>query len=354
MSGDKEIDGPRAIMPAIGTMKSGGRLEQGGNAESVLLIIGFPRSGTKLLRKLLNRHDRIFVTEELMFLTYLINRWDSYGDLSNPENFASMYEEIMRTHYFAVREAQGMPLIGKDEWYAQCKSFDALGLFLPIIRHEMHAPEDPGIWLGDKSPNYTTHIGEIRRAIPQAKVIHIVRDVRDAALSARRAWNKNIFRFAQRWSDGLRILQRDVADTGPGEFLEIRYEDLLTDPALTLTRATDYLGLPFSDKMLHLDRPSENHGDAKGSLEILPGNAWKYKTQMTSRERQTMEAICADELRRYGYECGENTVSRRLSRLRMAWYLALDVYNRLLFDLKLGRGLGFISRSMAGKARMRL
>ncbi len=320
----------------------------------ILFIIGFPRSGTKLLRSILNNHPRIFITSEMLFLPYLLDNWHRYGDLSNLDKFRLMHAEITKTFYFAVRADRGEDIIGAEQWHAACESFDPTGILLPLLRHETGAPEDEGIWLGDKSPNYTTHLGQINRALPEAKIIHIVRDVRDAALSARKIWNSNIYRYAQRWADGMRPLSRELESLPTRDCLELRYEDLLNEPAATLSRVTDFLELEFREDMVNLGKPSENFGDAKEAVGIMSGNTCKYKTQLTVNEQNRIEAVCSEILRHYGYEVATTAPDRRLSRVRMNCYMLADIGNRILFDLRLGRSYGFVARSMLARLRTRL
>jgi hypothetical protein len=320
----------------------------------ILFIIGFPRSGTKLLRSVLNNHPRIFITSEMLFLPYLLDNWDRYGDLSNPNNFGRMHADITRTFYFAVRAEQGLDIIDAEQWHAACESFDPTGILLPLLRHETGASEDEGIWLGDKSPNYTTHLAQIKRALPEAKIIHIVRDVRDAALSARKIWKSNIYRYAQRWADGMRPLSRELESLPARDCLELRYEDLLSEPAATLSRVTDFLELEFREDMINLGKPSENFGDAKEAVGIMSGNTRKYKTQLSGSEQNRIEAVCSEVLRHYGYEVATAAPDRRLSRVRMTCYMLADIGNRILFDLRLGRSYGFVLKSMLARLRTRL
>lgn len=320
----------------------------------ILFIIGFPRSGTKLLRSILNNHPRIFLAGELLFLPYLLDNWDRYGDLSNLDNFRLMHADITKTFYFAVRADQGMDIIDAEQWHAACESFDPTGILLPLLRHETRAPNSDEVWLGEKSPNYTTHLAQIKRALPEARIIHIVRDVRDAALSARKIWNSNIHRYAQRWADGMRPLCRELESLSPQDCLELRYEDLLSEPDATLSRVTDFLDLEFREDIVNLSKPSENFGDAKEAVGIMSGNTQKYKTQLTSREQNRIEAVCSKILRHYGYEVTTTAPDRRLSRARMTCYMAADIGNRILFDLRLGRRFGFVARSMLARLRTRL
>ena len=63
-----------------------------GTKRPAVFIIGIPRSGTTLLRNLLNRHPAIrLLTNETQFLPYWVSRWNEFGDLSNPEDFLSFY-----------------------------------------------------------------------------------------------------------------------------------------------------------------------------------------------------------------------------------------------------------------------
>lgn len=323
-------------------------------SRKIFFIIGFPRCGTKLLRTVLNNHANVFISGELMFLPYLLDNWERYGDLSKIDNFRVMHREIMNTFYFAVRANQGIELIQAEQWHASCIAFDPTGILLPLIRHETGAPQSDDVWLGDKSPNYTTHLRQIKNALPEAKIIHIVRDVRDAALSARKIWHKNIFRFVQRWADGMRVLWADLELVESKDYLELRYEDLLNDPISTLKRITNFLGLDFHEDMVLLNKPAENFGDAKAAVGILSGNTQKYMTQLTAVEQEKIESICSEVLSHYGYAVNNVGDDKSLSRFRMAWYMVIDIFHRLIFDLRLGRGVGFIAKGMLSRARTRL
>lgn len=322
--------------------------------QKILFIVGFPRSGTKLLRRILNNHPDVFIASELLFLPYLLDNWDRYGDLSDIGNFRTMYGDVTRTLYFKVREKEGIPLFSVQEWYAACETFDPTGVLASLIRHETEAPSGDGIWLGDKSPNYTTHLDQIKGGLPDAKIIHIVRDVRDAALSARKIWGKNMYRYAQQWADGMRVLHKDFELIRHEDRLELRYEDLLSEPLENVARITEFLGLEFYESMISLDKPSENFGDAKSTVGILSGNTGKYRTQLTEKQRQIIEPICSEVLRRYGYDVQAGPMHRRLSVSRMTWYMILDILNRMRFDLRIGRGFGFVARSMVWRSRTRI
>jgi len=157
------------------------------SGQRILFILGFPRSGTTLLRSLLCNHSEIYITYEMLFLPLILQRWHSYGDLSDYHNFGKLYRDVMATYYFVEKADAGRPSMDQRAWYESCKEYTPLEILAPVIRFETNAPEGAGIILGDKSPNYTTHVHQIAHAFPEAKFIHIIRDVRDAALSAKKA-----------------------------------------------------------------------------------------------------------------------------------------------------------------------
>ncbi len=320
----------------------------------MFFVLGFPRSGTKLLRAILNNHPRVFIANELLFLPLLAERFESYGDVSQLPNFRPMHRDVMATYYFAVRRKLGESLVTAEQWHAACESYDLTGVLAGIIRLETGAPGSGPVWLGDKSPNYTTHLAAVAAAVPDAKFIHIVRDVRDVALSARKVWGKNVYRFAQRWVDGLRVYESDHARLPAERVLEVRYEDLLASPEQTVRGLLDYLGADYQPGLLRLSRPSETFGDARGASGVMWGNLQKYRRQLSEREQRRLEQIAAVPLRHYGYPVDSRTGTRPVSRIAMAAYAILDVLNLFAFDLRLGRGLYFTVRGALARARTRL
>ena len=104
---------------------------------------------------------------------------------------------------------------------------DALRAF-----YELYAEKQGKERWGDKTPDYIKRMRQIKRVLPEARFIHVIRDGRDVTLST----NKRIVerghrdplpakRSARRWRNRIEKARAD----GPklGEYLEIRYEDLV-------------------------------------------------------------------------------------------------------------------------------
>lgn len=298
-----------------------------------IFIIGMPRSGTKLLRDLLNEHSRIGIPNiETNFLPTWVNNWQKYGDLSKRSVFKKFYRKMVHLSYFKYMKEGGY-LIDDDIWYNHCRNFTPSGVFEALIRHDAQIEYDSmKIW-GDKTPSYIKHIHFIKKVFPSARFIHIIRDVRDYCLSINRAWGKNMIRAAQRWCDDVqeaKIKGRELYK----DYIEIRYEDLISEPDLILKKICDFLDIEFDSQIKHLSRPTENLGDAKGLKEIKKDNKEKYLYLMNKNLLNEIETISASVLKSCGYSVNYNGEIKRINRVLTLYYKLLDGVNLLKFGIR--------------------
>ena len=294
-----------------------------------LFIIGMPRSGTKLVRSILNQHSNIRLTlVETEFLPYWVRTWHRFGDLSDWNNFRKFYFDSIKLPYFIYMKDYGR-LINCHDWYSRCKTFDVAGVFEALIKYDTMVEKDSEIW-GDKSPSYIRHTTLIKHLFPEAKFIHIIRDVRDYCLSVNYAWGKNMIRAAQRWADNIRQCRRESKAFNE-DYLEILYEDLLSEPEIILKTICDFLGVDYEPDMLKLSQPTEYIGCAKGYIGIYSKNKKKYINQLDKRTRLKIESITVDLLRDLGYEVEFENEPIRVSSIKMKIYQILDGINTLRF-----------------------
>ncbi|MCB9759655.1 MAG: sulfotransferase [Alphaproteobacteria bacterium] len=299
-----------------------------------LFVVGAPRSGTKLLRDLIRQHPRIGIpTYETEFLPRLSLTWSQFGDLSDRVAFERFYAWATRYLYFKYNTRDGT-LISADAWYAGCRSFDIQGVFEALCRHDGEVPDD-GIW-GDKSPNYRNHVPELAALWPDARFVHIIRDIRDVALSSRKAWGKSVLRNAQRWVDEVsacRAAGRSLSP--PARYHELRYEDLLQDPEAAMRQIAAFVGVDFVPEMTRPGRVSENLGDTRGQDRIVPGNTEKWRERMPADQLRHVEAICGPLLAELGYPLAHPLQPlARLGPARMVIHRAADGYNLLRFRVR--------------------
>jgi hypothetical protein len=304
---------------------------------SPLFLVGMPRSGTKLLRGLLNQHPSIEIPNvETHFLPYWKKHWKEYGDLSDQNNFSYFYNQVTNIPYFAyMREEEG--IIEKNDWYQGCKNFKISGVFEALIRHDSHTPiGSEKIW-GDKTPSYINQIPLIKELFPSAKIIHIIRDVRDYSLSTKVTWGKNMMRSTDRWVDGINTFRNNLKYY-PDDILELRYEDLLDNPEKQLSQICDFMNLKFDAHMLQLATPCEKSGNTKNETSIVKNNKQKFLSEMTFKERESLERIAKPILEQYGYPFEYKGKTKRVNNVKMLLYKVMDGLNLFRYESK-KRGL---------------
>ena len=297
-----------------------------------VFIVGMPRSGTKLLRGMLNGHSQIFIPlNETEFLPAWIRKWASFGDLSNHHTFMEFYQSFVDTFYFQNRMSEHGEQIRPDTWYIRCNGdFSIANVFEQLIRHDADVPEG-AIW-GDKSPSYLNHMDSIRAIYPTAKFIHLIRDARDYVLSLEKSFGKNKLRAAQRWYDSIVLAKNEGARLGQ-DFMEVRYEDLVDHPEREARRLCGFLHVEFEPSMIALQRVTENLGDTKGRKEIVSGNYGKYKRVLSTADLRGVESYCAEGLELMGYVLEvHNGPNRRLTPLEERRYQAGDVWRLVRLD----------------------
>ena len=84
--------------------------------------------------------------------------------------------------------------------------------------------------------------------------------------------------------------------------------------------------------MLILSSPSENYGDAKGCYKIVANNKEKWRHKLQSTMVKSIEELCRDELKNYGYSFEYKGKIKKLSRLKMGYLKIFDGINLLLND----------------------
>lgn len=298
-----------------------------------LFLLGYGRSGTKLLRSLLSAHPSISICDvETNFLITWAKEWQSYGSLENSSDFRKFYKKVTRYPYFIYRIRQGR-LIDETEWHALIRQYTPAGVFEALLRHDCHVPWNSGIVWGDKSPNYTSHLAVLRGLFPSAKFVHIVRDVRDVAWSSKQAWGSDVYRVCQRWADTV-MEPRKQAQDAQDCLCEIRYEDLIAEPEITLRTICAYLKLPYDEKMVVLHAAPENLGKAKGLRTILKNNTCEGRRHLSKRVLSRFDQIAGEQLYEFGYIAAVPCRQRRVGKCRM-WYLRLmDGARHLLREIK--------------------
>ena len=317
-----------------------------------LFIVGMPRSGTKLLRGLLGQHPRIRIPNiETDFFPFMVRWVREHGQPEQPDAFATLFEALRPAPYFMLR-AGGAATFDWSEWREHCGGrYDAAGLFEGFVRYETGSGAQTNCIWGDKSPAYMRHVDALLEHFPQARVVHIVRDVRDYCISVNKTWRKDMRRAAHEWARDVERAHR-LSRSQPSRCIEVAYEDLLRSPEALMRRLTTFLGIENADaSMLRLARPVEVRGDAAGRTEIMRDNFSKFAERLTPRQIGAIEALAFDTMQLVGYRPLHAARQKRLSTLEQRMLRLKDGASLLAHSAR-KQGLASALRFHLGHARL--
>jgi hypothetical protein len=293
-------------------------------------IVANPGSGTTLLRMMLDAHPDLAIPPETHFLPELIatareirranDRKPTGEELADAIASRRRWEDFHLDRDELVERMSGRR--GESGSKAAIRAF-----------YELYAESQGKPRWGDKTPDYLLYIRRIGRVLPEARFIHLIRDGRDVAASRRR-WrgraggkDRPVEAWAAQWRRWIETARRQSRDVE--SYLEVRYEDLVTDTEPVLRRVCEQIELDFRPEMLdyheragerlaELDRSlpaaegkgarEAGHRQAKHALTAAPPQESKiqaWRKEMSDAERVAFEAEAGELLEELGYPVGE-------------------------------------------------
>lgn len=282
------------------------------------IIVGAPRSGTTLLRFMLDAHSDLAIPPETGFLAAdpaLLQRL-------SPHEFSGFIEQFPpgapAWNDFRIPPAAWHEALASIEHFSPANAFRCF--------YRLYAARFSKTRWGDKTPSYVFRMEQIEDTLPEAHFIHLIRDGRDVALSWRKTWfspGPDMTTLASHWKQAVMAGLESRESTA--HHLDVRYEDLIHDTASVLQRICAFISLDFQPAMLNFFEHSParlaEHAERRrsdGTLVVgreerlkqqrlttqppVPGRALAWRTTLTSAERDAFASVAGDLLVELGYE----------------------------------------------------
>lgn len=235
----------------------------------MIVIGGCPRSGTTLLRRLLDEHPNI---------------------VCGPETSA-----LLPVRPSAAELAFSYDL-GADEVAALLAGARSQSGFVVAFFELVAARRGKGRW-AEKTPLNVRHVAWIFRHFPNARFIHVLRDGRDVVCSLRShpvrrfvdgAWtsvpqNRTVAACIRQW---LTLTGEGMPWRADPRYLEVRYEDLVNDPEATMRRVMAFVGEQFDEAWLAARLAAQSAGS--GAAPAKPNAAGTISTGSIGRWRRDL------------------------------------------------------------------
>ena len=271
-----------------------------------VLVCGVGRSGTSLLQSMLAAHSCLAFPPETSFLRRLV--LSGALDKALKEGGEAGCLELLDSDQLLKRTGlRGKGLLERAKETGGVSGGSLYRALLELFADGLDAPH-----CGDKDPRLIECLGLVHRALPEADVVHVIRDPRDILASKKKAaWSraKNVLKhiFAGR------VQIRMGRMTGPRYFRdryhEIVYERLLADPESELKTLCEQLGLQFEVGMLAFSEAAKKLvSDSEMSWKketlgpLLNNNKGKWESELSTWEVALVERACAEHFRVGGYD----------------------------------------------------
>lgn len=248
-----------------------------------IFVVGCQRSGTTLLRLILDAHPNISCGPETRFLADLAHvtggSWRRLSQYGFPKQYwhahiAAMFDAIKRD--YASRA-------GKSRW-------------------------------ADKTPMYALSLEFIDRLFPTCQVVHVIRDGRDVVASHRDRWGYlAALKAVRKWPRYVHTARAAGAAMTPDRYHEVRYEDLVNEPEKTLRELLAFLDEPWDQAVLSHDRAqhdvperyrrfaSSRRRTAAGQGPIYRSRVGAHRRELDPLLRLLLRVVSGPTLRELGY-----------------------------------------------------
>jgi hypothetical protein len=280
------------------------------NQNPYVFIVGCPRSGTTLLKRMVDAHPQIAITPETHWIPrYFRKRIGLTREGLLTREFIPRLLEYYKFPNLRISPEDLEELMPPAEsvHYADFVSaiFDLYGK-----RKQKH-------FVGDKTPGYVQDLPLLHDLWPAAKIVHLIRDGRDVCLSVLewkrayritgrfRTWNEDpVSTTALWWERFVRLGRECGSGLGPSLYHEIRYESLVADPEDECAALCSFLNLPFDDGMIRF-----HEGHTRADPELSAKKSWRpltsgirdWRSQMAAEDAERFEAVAGELLEQLAY-----------------------------------------------------
>ena len=238
-----------------------------------LFLVGSERSGTTLLRLMLDHHPRISFFFEFQYAVSMMPEIGGWPDLKT-------YHQHLRSDRIF-----GATLLTIDE------SLDYPRLIDSFLRQKRDRDGKPLV-------GATVHyeFDRLLRIWPDARFIHLVRDGRDVARSViEMGWAGNTHAAVDRWIMAETLWSSLSRELPPDRRMEVKYEDLIGRPRESLMKLCEWIGVPYDPEMLNYPFDSTYRPPSPSKID-------QWKTKLTPAAIRLAESRIGPLLLERGYE----------------------------------------------------
>ncbi len=327
-----------------------------------VFVVGAPRTGTTLVKEILNRHPDVHLFDEVHFFERVWDDRGRLGDLADPASRARAIERVLDIVRRFGSDADVAAELTAAEYDARLV---AAGPTYPNLARVLFttqaARKGAAVW-GDSSPQDILYLATILAWWPDARIVALVRDPRGFLSSYKNYHRRNVATYRERynplpvsmlWRSYMTALLEAEKAPWASAVLRFRYEDLVADPEAAVRRLAAHAGVSFDPAMLQVERANTSFVPDGGAAPkgIFDTSKDRWRTELTPTEIWLGERIFGPVMAPLGYEAvSSGTTPSPVELARIGAQLPERAFN-LLFRTgkpfrvaKLTRVLGLFRR----------
>jgi Sulfotransferase family len=271
-------------------------------SKAPVFVLGCPRSGTTVLyHMLLSAGNFALYRAESNVFSVLQPR---FGNLRSESNRRELLRYWLKSKLFEVSGLDALAI--QDKILRDC---NGAGDFLRIVMEESARVQGVERW-ADCTPDHLLYMREIKREIPDALFLHIIRDGRDVALSyAKQGWaypfpwdrNQQVGVAGLYW-EWIVGKGRKIGKELGHDYYELHYEALVEKPCETLVALSEFVGQELDYdriKQVGIGSVSEPNSSFSSGRDFRPVGRWA--DQLTPEQLTQIEALIGGFLHELGY-----------------------------------------------------
>jgi hypothetical protein len=254
---------------------------------------------------MLHAHPNVAIPPETRYVMSMYWRRSQLGDLREPrvrEELARAIVEDPETRFRFVG-VDGQAVIDQI-----VEEGITLGSAFGVVYREYARKFGKARW-GDKRPAYYAFIDELDNLFPDAQFIHLVRDPRACVESLKRQewYPDEAGPCLAAWVHAVRSARRSGTKLGPQRYLEVRYEDLVSDPEKTSRQVCDFLEEPFSEEMIRpeliTDQVNPAHYQQRRQIQegVNTATVEAWATRLPPNEIALIDRVARRWMAEFGY-----------------------------------------------------
>ncbi|MGL5834892.1 MAG: sulfotransferase family protein [Waterburya sp.] len=270
-----------------------------------IFLVGAERSGTTLLRLMLDNHPQLAWCYEFEYAVDLLPDAHKWLELQTYYKWLETHRTFQATGFVIDSTLDYPSLINSFLWQ---KRHNEQKLIVGATVHR--------------------HFDKLLRIWSDARFIHIIRDGRDVARSCiGMGWAGNVWTGIKRWIEAETLWTELEQQLSSDRRINLTYEQLIVDPVETLKQICDFIGVEYDAAML-------NYPQTTTYKFPNPNLIGQWRRKMSDHEIQLVESRIADMLVARGYQLSGLPLLKVNSLMRQQLKLQ-DWWSRVQFRINL-------------------